>query len=146
MNLYATEPFPWDQNKKIYMLEGYHSLHCLMYIYRALREFEQGLPQTTPMHHHIHCLDALRENAICSADDTLRPAGTGMATPLNPARPPWRVCRDWDQLEKWALQNSACFRRLPDDDPKRDTLEEWKWCPDQSPFLPAIESFFSSTQ
>lgn len=117
-----------------------------MYIYRALREFEQGLPQTTPMHHHIHCLDALRENAICSADDTLRPAGTGMATPLNPARPPRKACRDWDQLEKWALQNSACFRRFPDDDPKHDTLEEWKWCPDQSSYLPAIELFFGSTQ
>ena len=30
MDLYATEQFPWDQSKGIYMLEGYHSLHCLV--------------------------------------------------------------------------------------------------------------------
>ena len=95
MDLYSTEPFPWDSSKEVYMLEGYHSLHCLlrfvyafllsgpvngplqkMYIYRALREFDRDLPQTTPIHHHIHCLDALLQTAICSADDTLGPAGS----------------------------------------------------------------------
>ena len=40
MNLYATEPFPWDQNKKIYMLEGYHSLHCLVSICSATSQAE----------------------------------------------------------------------------------------------------------
>ena len=162
MDLYATEQFPWDQSKGIYMLEGYHSLHCLvgsnsvhvaakdliadslkkMYIYRALRELEQRLPQTTPMHHHIHCLDALRENAICSADDTLRPAGSGMARLQNSKRQPQKQCRSWDQLQRWALQNSACFKRFSDDDPRRKTLDEWRWCPDDSPYLPTIEAFF----
>lgn len=113
-----------------------------MSIYRALREFERGLPQTTPMHHHIHCLDTLREDAICSADDTLRPTGSGEeANMQGPRRRPQRKCRDWEQLERWALQNSACFKRLPDDDPGRGTLEEWTWCPKESPFVPAVEAF-----
>lgn len=30
LDLYATIPFPWDHDKGIYMLEGYHSLHCLV--------------------------------------------------------------------------------------------------------------------
>lgn len=30
MALYKTQPFPWDNSKGIYMLEGYHSLHCLV--------------------------------------------------------------------------------------------------------------------
>ncbi|KUJ19151.1 uncharacterized protein LY89DRAFT_667145 [Mollisia scopiformis] len=145
MGLYRTQPFPWDQSKNIYMLEGYHSLHCLMYIYRALREFEQGIPQTTPMHHHIHCLDALRENAICSADDTLRPAGSGQATPLVPEKQPRKQCRDWNQLERWAVENSACFKRYPDDDPKHRTLEEWRNCPENSQFMPLVNKFFNGS-
>ena len=115
-----------------------------MYVYRALREFERGLPQTTPMHHHIHCLDALRENAICSADDTLRPTGSSGANVQGPRRKPQRKCRDWEQLKRWALQNSACFKPLPDDDPRRGTLEEWTWCPKESPFMPAVEAFFGN--
>lgn len=166
MGFYATEPFPWDQKKGVYMLEGYHSLHCLvqssillltrsdwqadgdyqMYIYRALREFEQGLPQTTPMRHHIHCLDALRENALCSADDTLRPAGTGVAKPQDPRNPPRKQCRDRAQLERWALQNSACFKRFPDNDSARKTLKEWTWCPDQSMYSENIKAIFAGSQ
>ena len=113
-----------------------------MYIYRALREFERGLPQSIAMHHHIHCLDALRENTICSADDTLRPAGSGIAKPQNPRQRPQKQCRNWDQLKIWALKNSACFKRLPHDDPKYNTLEEWTWCPEDSPYIPTIEAFF----
>jgi len=30
MDLYATKQFPWDLDKGIYMLEAYHSLHCLV--------------------------------------------------------------------------------------------------------------------
>ena len=30
MDSYSTEPFPWDSDKGVYMLEGYHSLHCLV--------------------------------------------------------------------------------------------------------------------
>lgn len=116
-----------------------------MYIYRALREFEQDIQQTTPMHHHIHCLDALRENAICSADDTLRPAGKGQATPQIPGLQPLKQCRDWKQLEKWAIQNSACFKRYPDHDPNHRTLEEWRNCPDGSPFTSTVDEFFSSS-
>ena len=33
MDLYSTEPFPWDSSKGVYMLEGYHSLHCLVRLY-----------------------------------------------------------------------------------------------------------------
>lgn len=42
MNLYATEPFPWDQSKRIYMLEGYHSLHCLVGICPATLQAENS--------------------------------------------------------------------------------------------------------
>ena len=117
-----------------------------MYIYRALRELEQGLPQTTPMHHHIHCLDALQENAICSADDTLRPASSDAGKPQNARRWPHKQCRDWDQLERWALQHSACFKRFPNGDSERNTLEEWRWCPDGSPYNSSIDMFFSSRE
>ena len=30
MDLYDTSTFPWDHGKGIYMLEGFHSLHCLV--------------------------------------------------------------------------------------------------------------------
>ena len=36
MDLYRTEPFPWDASKGVYMLEGYHSLHCLVCLYFRL--------------------------------------------------------------------------------------------------------------
>ena len=36
MGLYSTEPFSWDSSKGVYMLEGYHSLHCLVCLYLPL--------------------------------------------------------------------------------------------------------------
>ena len=36
MDLYSTEPSPWDSSKGVYMLEGYHSLHCLVRLYFRL--------------------------------------------------------------------------------------------------------------
>ena len=42
MDLYSTEPFPWDSSKGVYMLEGYHSLHCLV-CYTSSSSFRLGV-------------------------------------------------------------------------------------------------------
>ena len=138
MDLYDTSTFPWDHGKghiharrlpQSALLGQTRYQVCVFNDLRA-DDFERctsieryansnkAFPQTTPMHHHIHCLDTLRESAIGSADDTLRPTGSSVAKLQGPRRTPQRKCRDWEQLKRWALQNSACFKRLPDDDPR----------------------------
>ncbi|OTA98112.1 hypothetical protein M426DRAFT_31074, partial [Hypoxylon sp. CI-4A] len=71
-DLRTAQRFPWDQTKGIYILHGFHNLHCLKIIYISLSEYRRGLPQSRSWHHISHCLDALRRQIICDADDTPR--------------------------------------------------------------------------
>lgn len=113
VELYSTEPFPWDSSKGVYMLEGYHSI--------------------------ITSTASMLCGRMPSVSQTI-PCGQLVAK--NAGRRPHKQCRDWDQLERWALQNSACFKRFPDGHAKRKTLEDWRWCPEGSPYNAAIEMFF----
>lgn len=55
--------------------------------------------------HDMHCFDALRQQTMCMADDTLlytrghRDAGVNQT----------RMCRDWDALSQWATDRTACY-------------------------------------
>lgn len=63
------QPFPWDQSKGLYLLNGFQALHCLKNIPRAIREYELDMPQSLPLTHITHCLDSLRGDILCQADD-----------------------------------------------------------------------------
>ncbi|CAJ2504614.1 Uu.00g120080.m01.CDS01 [Anthostomella pinea] len=117
--------FPWDEDKGVYLLQGFHNLHCLRTLFRYVMYAEQKLPQHIALVHALHCLDQLRQDVICNADDTPRYAG--FQAPGTGAGQV-RLCRDWGSLEKWALERTACFKH--EDEVPGPMIERFKSCPD----------------
>ncbi|KAF2763636.1 hypothetical protein EJ03DRAFT_379256 [Teratosphaeria nubilosa] len=107
-NLPRSQRFPWDTTKGIYLLQGHHNLHCARSIYISLMEYREGLPQSRKHHHIIHCLDALRRDVICNADDTPRYTTDNPSPETGHGQ--HRRCRNWDALNDWAKQHCACYR------------------------------------
>ena len=110
-------------------------------IYTSLRQYELSTPQMQPFEHIVHCIGALREDIICPADDTPRFAGD--PTP-DDSFTQVRICRDWDRLERYAQDHSACFKRVSVEDPRYGSLHEWKSCPEGSPYSAVVEEYFKN--
>ena len=108
-------------------------------IYTSLRQYQLSSPQTQSFEHIVHCLGALRSDVLCAADDT--PRFTGDPDPHDDFQQ-HRQCRDWSELEAWAVAHSACFHRVGAHDPHHDTLYEWANCPEGSPYQETIEDYF----
>ncbi|KAI1144997.1 hypothetical protein F4825DRAFT_475089 [Nemania diffusa] len=123
--LHEAIPFPWDKDKGVYFFQAHHNLHCLRTLFRYVNYTETGQPNKIAASHAIHCLDQLRQDVICQADDTPRyawtnPPGTG----FNQVR----MCKDWKKLEQWAFEHTACFKNT--DGISGPIIERFKSCPD----------------
>ncbi|MCJ1241899.1 hypothetical protein MMC14_009905 [Varicellaria rhodocarpa] len=105
---------------------------------RSLSEFHKGHAQTEPFEHNLHCLDALRQDVMCAADDT--PRYTGYKEKVSGVGQ-YRQCRDWSRLEAWARQYNACHRHLHLEDGE-SVLERYKFCPEGSPYLKKVREAF----
>lgn len=44
-----SQPFPWDDTKGIYLINAYHSLHCLKSIHQFIRELSAGAETSFPI-------------------------------------------------------------------------------------------------
>ncbi|KAI1630923.1 hypothetical protein F4809DRAFT_634636 [Biscogniauxia mediterranea] len=118
--------FPWDEDKGVYLLQGFHNLHCLRTIFRYVMYAERRIPQHIALVHILHCLDQLRQDVICNADDTPRYAG--FQDPPGTGSGQVRMCKDWNELEKWAIKHTACFKH--EDEVPGPMIERFKSCPD----------------
>ena len=151
--------FPWDQTKGIYLLNGHHHLHCLVRflslapkpdqkltrglqksIHGSLVEYRKGLPQSRGAWHVYHCLDALRREIICNADDTPR-ASTTKFSP-NTGVDQFRQCRSWQKLESWAAQHTACYKYVDPHNKTMSNLERFKYCPKDSPYWQEVRKVY----
>ncbi|AEO63293.1 uncharacterized protein THITE_2062646, partial [Thermothielavioides terrestris NRRL 8126] len=73
MGLPESAPWPWDsKNKGIYIVNAHHLLHCVRILYISIQQYRRGKEQTISYAHVLHCLDSLRVEVMCHADDTLR--------------------------------------------------------------------------
>ncbi|KAL4740775.1 hypothetical protein BDV11DRAFT_203956 [Aspergillus similis] len=131
-NLRTAQRFPWDTSKGIYILHGFHNLHCLKIIYISLSEFRNGHAQSRTWHHISHCLDALRRQILCDADDT--PRATDRRVEVVSGVGQHRVCRDWGQLESWAKAHTACYKR-PEKPGDEVGLKRFMHCPEGSRYV-----------
>ncbi|KAI1283463.1 hypothetical protein F5Y07DRAFT_394371 [Xylaria sp. FL0933] len=133
-DLRRAQRFPWDQSKGIYILHGFHNLHCLKLVYISLSEYRRGIPQTRSWHHISHCLDALRRQIICDADDT--PRATDRRVEVVSGLHQHRQCRSWEQLEAFAKRYTACYKRPENPDESHSSkLDRFKHCPPGSGYV-----------
>ena len=151
--------FPWDSSKSIYLLNGYHGIHCLVssiheldnpeltslqkaQLHLTLREYRDGLPQSHTFEHSNHCLDWLRGDVMCRADDT--PLYTTRSMVPENGVGQSRQCRDWGKLEAWAREHNSCYRYgdFVVEDKIPSQLGRFKYCPSDSPYLPAVRKHF----
>ncbi|KHO00463.1 uncharacterized protein MAM_01241 [Metarhizium album ARSEF 1941] len=126
--------WPWDSSRSIYILHGFHSLHCVFVLRDAIMQYHGRRPQAWPYGHVTHCLHVLREDVVCAADDTPRYTGRLHAqeneTVVESGIGQLRMCRDWNELRRHAMDNSACYYRPPDH--YVPLLDRYKRCPDGS--------------
>ena len=85
--------------------------------------------------HLMHCVEFLLQNVMCYADDT--PLYTGfLHASVNDVKPTAglgtpRMCRDWNKLQAWAKERSACYDpHYKQHDPTVAEMEKYKFCPD----------------
>ncbi|KAF2443202.1 hypothetical protein P171DRAFT_57618 [Karstenula rhodostoma CBS 690.94] len=131
--------FPWDTERSIYYIKGFHDLHCLKLIRKAIVSKHNQDNRTFTLSHLFHCLDGLRQDVMCTADDTPMPAlvahhvGDGQL----------RKCRDWNKLTAWATRpdQQACHD-FDDYREATNTLEVFGHCPQDSPYRPVMEAYF----
>ncbi|OJJ04731.1 hypothetical protein ASPVEDRAFT_86114 [Aspergillus versicolor CBS 583.65] len=129
--------FPWDLTKGVYVLHGFHNLYCVKTIHASLSEFRAGKPQSSSWGHVSYCLDALRRQVLCDADDT--PRATERRDDTGGEDRQKRKCRDWDGLVQFARENTACYRQPGGGgnggDDGKSVLERFKHCPQGSGYV-----------
>ncbi|KAL9005344.1 MAG: hypothetical protein Q9188_001885 [Gyalolechia gomerana] len=133
--------FPWDDSKGIYHIKAFHHLHCLKSMRKAYTDMQRGNPQIVPTGHFHHCLDTLRQDMMCLADDTPMPTINKIHHIGNRQI---RQCRDWDKLVAWTQEpeRHACYRMLDDYRKVPHTLEQFDYCDKESQYLPVAEHYF----
>lgn len=96
------------------------------------------------MGHVFHCVDALRQDIICHADDTPLYT-TGSKEPVvGPGQS--RQCRDWNAMDEWAMQYNGCFSYVNETASSEDFPEILRWvhCPEGSPYAGQAEEALRS--
>ncbi|KPI43357.1 uncharacterized protein AB675_7161 [Cyphellophora attinorum] len=147
MDLPASLRFPWDHNKDMYLLSSVHSVHCLQVLHRSNLEYRTNHTQTYTTEHLLHCLENIRLDLTCNADDTPRfVPRTAHESTVKTGVDQLRQCRSWDALEKWAKEHSACFNYH---EFERKELEEnvvypaaWSFCGEGSEYLAQVQRFY----
>ena len=160
--------FPWDSSKGVYLLNGHHNLHCIVSnepspgdssivaartayskgtdmarkraIYISLMEFWQHQPQSRGWGHVVHCVDALRQDIICNADDTPR-YSTATRSPESGVGQV-RQCRSWEKLERWARGHNACYKYVNQTVEDLPEVQRFIYCPQGSPYRKEVEKVF----
>jgi len=136
--LHKSQAFPWDPKKGIYLVNAYHSIHCLKGIHASISEYNLNIPQTWPVEHITHCIDALRREVMCSADDT--PRWTSQAMSGQSGNGQIRQCRDWSKLENWVAKYNSCYKRMSED--TKPEIERYKFCPPDSFYGKVMRAYF----
>ena len=103
-------------------------------------EFWQGVPQSRPWGHVIHCVDTLRQDIICNADDTPRYSTESRVPETGVGQV--RMCRSWDKLEQWARQYNACYKFVNQTARDFPIVQRFVYCPKGSPYKKEVEKVF----
>jgi hypothetical protein len=83
---------------------------------------------------------------MCTADDTPRYVPANSARGYRPGDGQTRQCRDWAQLEAFVRRHDPCYRYICPGNKKISNLERFKYCKDDSVYLPKIRGYFGLEQ
>ncbi|MCJ1312465.1 hypothetical protein MMC25_006139 [Agyrium rufum] len=128
-------PFPWEPTRGVYLLNGYHSVHCLKRIRKTIVELRRGEEPSYPWAHTDHCLSSLLDDAFCAADDTPKKDQDSPGTQ-------YRQCRDWSELEAWARQHTACYKFINETSSTLPLLDRYQFCPADSPYWGEVRKWY----
>lgn len=103
-------------------------------------DLRDGVESTVSWGHYEHCLDALRQDIMCRADDTPMYAKVGHHVGDGQVS----MCRDWSKLIEWTQSpdRNACFRMLSDYRHTEHNLEKFAFCPEDSPYYEISQAYF----
>lgn len=100
-----------------------------------------GKEPLVPAPHIEHCLDTLRQDLMCKADDTPMPSlelmnGGGENQNMH--------CKNFDKLVAWtqAPERNACYKRLYDYKPIVHSVERYAFCPSGSEHYDTMDQYF----
>ncbi|KAE8140862.1 hypothetical protein BDV38DRAFT_279838 [Aspergillus pseudotamarii] len=142
LGLPESQSFPWDVTKGIYILNAHHILHCIRNLYISIEEYRYNRPQSVTYPHILHCLDSIRVETMCAADDTLRYIPLNNVSGYKPGDGQKRKCRDWHQMQSFVDKHDPCYRYVFPGDDTVSNLERFKYCPNNSSYLPKIREYF----
>lgn len=108
-------------------------------LHSTLTKLRDGHPLDFVFSHALHCLDALRQDVICFADDT--PLYSSLEHPGSPGVSQGRQCRSWEKLETYSHEHTSCWRDINPTEPI-DTLLRYRYCPPGSPYNERIHEIF----
>lgn len=140
-----SKTFPWDVNKGMYVTHAYHALHCVVALHAYTHDAHHGKKPFISYHHIEHCLDLLRQDVMCYADDNLdytKDHGDEFLVSDGQVK----KCRDWSKLSEFAKANSACYKtinitRAGQDFGVKHQLDRYLYCPEGSPYEPLIKAW-----
>jgi len=89
--------------------------------------------------HWVHCLDSLRQDVMCTADDELLSIDEPHVKEVGDGHV--RQCKNFSKLDKWALDHHACYT-FEELEAPYFVNQRYANCPSDSPYLEvARESF-----
>ena len=139
VGLPASQDFPWDSSKSIYLLNGHHSLHCMRKVRRWVTiAYHNGI-QLDTYAHVVHCMDFLLQNILCEADDT--PMYSTATRRKDAGNHQSRMCRSWDKLNKWAYTHTSCYHFLNETQGVSSNFERYVWCPHDSGYAQVYRKY-----
>ena len=106
---------------------------------KSFLQLRDRVPLDLDWAHNMHCFNALRQEIICTADDT--PRSMTFAHPGSIGVGQYRRCRDWDKMVAWTEERWSCWRNINKTD-EIDTLLRYRYCPEGSPYYERIHAIF----
>ena len=110
-------------------------------LYRTLTDFERYGETTLEMGHLYHCLDTMRQDVMCMADDTIMPT---VHEKHKIGDKQVMQCRNWGKLVDWARAPArhSCFKMVNEYGSPEHPIEDFAGCPKESPYYPVMKAYF----
>jgi hypothetical protein len=104
-------------------------------------DYQCGLPGQLNGQHVHHCLDTLRQDVTCMADDTPMPTGEE-ARAISDEEP--MTCKNFGRLVEWvyAPERHACHRALDDYRSITHSIERYAFCEPGSENFGKMKEYF----